>query len=109
MAEQTRRIIEGGSSQNLRLFIRGNAISGQESIRGMSQFPKPLIKTGITRKKIMRNAWAVTRTLYTWSFPRYVPGWASSNRIRRLIDVPIRPAQMPIRKYRVPMSLWFVE
>ncbi len=38
-------------------------MSGQVSMRGISQLPKPLIRTGMTRKKIIRNAWAVTRTL----------------------------------------------
>ena len=35
---------DGGSSQNLRLFKRGKArpISGHPSIRGSSQFPKPV-------------------------------------------------------------------
>lgn len=46
------------------LFNRGNAISGAPSIRGRSQFPNPPINTGITRKKIIRNAWAVTIVLY---------------------------------------------
>ena len=62
-AEATRSRREGGRSQNLRLFIRGKAMSGQESISGISQFPNPPTRTGITRKKIMRNACAVTRTL----------------------------------------------
>lgn len=56
VAEETRRRREGGRSQKLRLFMRGKAMSGQESMRGISQFPKPLIRTGMTRKKIMRNA-----------------------------------------------------
>lgn len=47
---------EGGNSQNLMLFNRGNAISGADSISGRSQFPKPPMKTGITRKKIIKNA-----------------------------------------------------
>lgn len=55
-ADDTRRIRDGGINQNLRLFIRGNAISGAPSISGTSQFPKPPINTGITRKKIIRNA-----------------------------------------------------
>lgn len=63
-AEDTRRIRAGGSNQNLRLFSRGNAISGAPSISGRSQFPNPPIKTGITRKKIIRNACAVTKVLY---------------------------------------------
>lgn len=46
------------------LFSRGNAISGAPSIRGRSQLPNPPINTGITRKKIIMNAWAVTIVLY---------------------------------------------
>lgn len=56
-------IREGGSSQNLILFIRGNAMSGAPSIRGTSQFPNPPIIIGITMKKIMMKAWAVTIVL----------------------------------------------
>lgn len=53
----------GGSSQKLILFSRGNAISGAPNIIGTSQFPNPPIITGITIKKIMTNACAVTITL----------------------------------------------
>lgn len=38
-------------------------MSGAGSISGISQFPKPPTKIGITMKKIIRNACAVTRTL----------------------------------------------
>lgn len=62
-ADDTRRISDGGSNQNLKLFIRGNAISGAPSISGTSQFPNPPINTGITKKKIIRNACAVTSVL----------------------------------------------
>lgn len=54
---------DGGKSQNLILFNRGNAISGAPSIRGTIQFPNPPIITGITRKKIIKKAWAVTTVL----------------------------------------------
>lgn len=54
---------EGGSSQKLMLFIRGNAMSGAPIIKGTSQFPKPPIMIGMTIKKIITNAWAVTTTL----------------------------------------------
>lgn len=57
------RVSEGGSSQNLILFIRGNAISGAPNISGTSQLPNPPIIIGITMKKIITNAWAVTTTL----------------------------------------------
>jgi hypothetical protein len=63
-ADATNRINEGGSSQNLRLFIRGKAMSGAPSINGRSQFPNPPINTGITKKKIIKNACAVTKVLY---------------------------------------------
>lgn len=55
-AEETRRVKEGGSSQNLILLRRGKAISGAPSIKGRSQFPKPPINVGITRKKIIKKA-----------------------------------------------------
>jgi len=58
-----RRVREGGRSQNLKLFIRGNAISGAPIIRGINQFPNPPIIIGITIKKIIIKAWAVTITL----------------------------------------------
>lgn len=57
------KISEGGSNQNLMLFIRGNAISGAPSINGTSQLPNPPIMMGITMKKIIIKAWAVTITL----------------------------------------------
>lgn len=53
----------GGKSQNLRLFMRGKAISGVPNIMGRSQFPNPPIMMGMTIKKIIRNAWAVTMVL----------------------------------------------
>ncbi len=70
-------------------------MSGAPIIKGNNQFPNPPINTGITKKKIIRNAWAVTKTLYNWSLPRNLPGWESSRRIRILLVVPVRPAQTP--------------
>ena len=57
------KVREGGSIQNLILFIRGKAISGAPNIRGTSQLPNPPIIIGITIKKIITKAWAVTTTL----------------------------------------------
>lgn len=54
---------EGGKSQKLMLFIRGKAMSGAPIISGTNQFPKPPIMIGITIKKIIINACAVTITL----------------------------------------------
>lgn len=46
----------GTSNHSLILFMRGKAISGAVSIKGDSQFPNPPIITGITKKKIIKNA-----------------------------------------------------
>lgn len=54
---------DGGSNQNLILFIHGKAISGAPSIKGTSQFPNPPIIIGVTMKKIIMKARAVTITL----------------------------------------------
>jgi len=56
---------DGGSSQKLILFIRGKAISGAPISKGTNQLPKPPIKIGMTIKKIIKNACAVTTTLYS--------------------------------------------
>jgi hypothetical protein len=53
----------GIKNQKLILLSRGKAISGAPSIRGINQLPNPPIKIGITIKKIIINAWAVTTTL----------------------------------------------
>ena len=53
----------GIRNQNLILFNRGNAISGAPNIKGTSQFPNPPIRAGITKKKIIIKACAVTITL----------------------------------------------
>jgi hypothetical protein len=54
--EEINRVIDGGSNQNLMLFIRGNAMSGAPIIKGTSQLPNPPIIIGITMKKIITNA-----------------------------------------------------
>jgi len=51
------------SSQNEMLFMRGKAMSGAPIMIGTNQLPKPPIMAGMTMKKIMIRAWAVTVTL----------------------------------------------
>ena len=63
MPPARRRVKEGGRSQKLMLFIRGKAISGAPIIKGTNQLPKPPIMIGITIKKIITKACAVTITL----------------------------------------------
>jgi hypothetical protein len=57
------KVREGGRSQKLILLRRGKAISGALIINGTNQLPNPPIIIGITMKKIIINAWAVTMTL----------------------------------------------
>jgi len=61
--ESKRRDKAGGSSQKLKLLRRGKAISGAPIKSGATQFPKPPIMVGITKKKIIIKAWAVTTVL----------------------------------------------
>jgi len=61
--EIRRRVKAGGRSQKLRLFRRGKAISGAPIRIGTNQLPNPPTITGITKKKIMIKACAVTITL----------------------------------------------
>lgn len=59
-----RSMINAGiKNQKLMLFIRGNAISAAPNIRGTNQLPKPPIRMGMTIKKIIIKACAVTTTL----------------------------------------------
>jgi hypothetical protein len=53
----------GTINQKLKLFIRGNAISGTPIYKGINQLPNLEIRTGIKKKKIIKKAWAVTLTL----------------------------------------------
>jgi hypothetical protein len=61
--DSKRKVKAGIKSQKDRLFIRGKAISATPSISGNNQLPKPPIEIGITMKKIITKAWAVTMTL----------------------------------------------
>lgn len=63
-ADATNNVKEGGNSQKLMLFNLGKAMSGAPTNRGTNQFPNPPINIGITMKKIIRKACAVTNTLY---------------------------------------------
>jgi hypothetical protein len=63
-AENINSIKLGGKSQKLTLFNLGKAISGPPTIKGIKKLPKPPIKAGITMKKIINNACAVTILLY---------------------------------------------
>ena len=46
---------DGGSNQNLTLFIRGNALSGNPNVNGIKKFPNPPIINVITIKKLLKK------------------------------------------------------
>ena len=85
----------GGKSQKDKLFKRGKAISPHPKSKGSSQFPKPPIKTGITKKKIIINPWAVIITLYALSDKKVGPGIRNSVRIINLKILPTNPENNP--------------
>ena len=93
------------------LFILGKAISGAPIINGTKKLPKPPINIGITMKKIIKKACPVIKTLYNWWLPIKIwfPGWASSILINIDIVVPRIPENPPKIRYKIPISLWFVE
>lgn len=82
-------------------------MSGAPIKIGTNQLPKPPIITGITIKKIIIIACAVTNELYSWWFPKKIefPGCANSKRIRTDIAVPITPANIPNIKYKIAIRL----
>ena len=90
----------GGKSQKLMLFNRGKAISGAPIISGSIQLPNPPIIIGITMKKIIRNACAVTTTFHSCPFPQKMlfPGCESSSRIRAEKTTPMIPEKAPNSK-----------
>jgi len=87
-------------------YFLSSIIIIQESIKGNIQLPKPPIATGITKKKIMKIACAVTTTLKIWSEPRNLPHTPISNRIMKDILAPTNPDQMPNAPYNNYIQYW---
>jgi hypothetical protein len=86
---------DGGNNQNLLLFVRGNAVAGACSIKSTDQFPKPPIRIGTNKKKVITEVWAVTMNLQFRSCAKKDSGCPSSVRTSILRDVPTVPDQAP--------------
>jgi hypothetical protein len=86
-------------------------MSGAPTINGTNQLPKPPINAGITKKKIIVIACPVIKTLYKWKLDCKNMEFGVANVIQIYNDstVPAIPATPAKIKYKVPMSLWFVE
>jgi len=106
-AEDINKVNDGGNNQKLILFNLGNAISGAPIITGTNKLPKPPIKTGITKKNIIKKACAVIKTLYTCQLEsnKIEPVPDNSNLITTEITVPNNPEKPPKIKYNIPISL----
>jgi hypothetical protein len=98
------RMIENGSIQNLKLFKRGKIRSKFFPITGIIQFPPKPIILGITKKKIIKIAWAVTKLLNRMS-PTKLPLLPSSIRIIPDSLTPVMQALREKRKYIALISL----
>ena len=85
---------EGGRNQNLKLFKRGKAMSGDLIKSGIIQFENPPINMGIIKKKIIRKAWEVIILLKTVGL-NLLELKESSTRIKRLSLSPNKPDQTP--------------
>ena len=84
------------------------AISGPPTIKGIRKFPNPPIKAGITIKKIIKMACAVTILLYNWLLDmNWTPGPLSSNLIITEKAVPNNPENKANIKYKVGVSRYF--
>jgi hypothetical protein len=95
------------SSQKLKLFIRGSAMSGAPICSGIIQLPSPTV-AGITAPNTMISAWTVVIVLKKPGSTSCIPGSKSSARMTSAIDPPIRNMTRLNTRYIVPMSLWFV-
>jgi hypothetical protein len=90
--------------------MRQFAISGPPTNNGSKKLPKPPINAGITMKNIINKAWAVIILLYNWLSDIYwTPGPLNSILINTENAVPINPENNAKIKYKVPISLAFVD
>ncbi len=85
----TSRPKAAGSSQKLKLFIRGRAMSGAPIISGIIQLARPT-KAGITAPKTMIRPCMVVIWLKNAGSTICRPGWNSSARITMAIEPPSR-------------------
>ena len=83
-------------------------MSGAPICSGTIQLARPT-NAGITPPKIMTSACSVVIWLKNSGLTNCRPGVASSVRITTLIAAPMMNMMKLNTRYRVPMSLWFVE
>ena len=97
----------GGRIQKLRLFIRGNAISGAPIIIGISQLARPT-NDGMIAPNTMIRPCRVVIWLKNAGSTSCRPGWNSSARMIMAKKPPRMNMLNENHRYMVPMSLWLV-
>ena len=95
------------SSQKLKLFMRGSAMSGAPICSGIIQLARPTV-AGITAPNTMISACTVVIVLKNCGSTSCMPGMNSSARITSAIEPPMRNMIRLNIRYIVPMSLWLV-
>ncbi len=104
---ETSRPKAAGSSQKLKLFIRGRAMSGAPIISGTIQLARPT-KAGITAPNTMISPCMVVIWLKKFGSTSCSPGWNSSARMTMARVPPSRNMAKLNHRYIEPMSLWLV-
>ncbi len=93
-----------GSSQKLKLFMRGSAMSGAPTCSGIIQLASPT-QAGMTAPKIIASACTVVIELKNAGSRNCMPGLNSSARIAIAIAPPTKNITQAKIRYSVPMSL----
>ena len=83
-------------------------MSGTCKYKGNKKFLKPLISTGIKKKKIITSLWAVTKKLYSSGVTITAPVVVNENRIYIDIEDLITLAEILKIKYETAICLWLV-
>src|SRR5690606_13096673 len=96
-----------GSSQKLKLFMRGRAMSGAPIISGIIQLARPT-KAGMMAPKTITRPCMVVIWLKNSGSTICRPGWKSSARITIAKKPPSRNMAKLNHMYMLPMSLWLV-
>ena len=92
------------SSQKLKLFMRGSAMSGAPICSGIIQLARPTV-AGMTAPNTMISACTVVMVLKNCGSTSCMPGMNSSARITSAIVPPMKNMMRLKTRYIVPMSL----
>ena len=92
------------SSQKLKLFMRGSAMSGAPICSGIIQLARPTV-AGITAPNTMISACTVVIVLKNCGSTSCMPGMNNSARTTSAIEPPMRNITRLKIRYIVPMSL----